>query len=358
MPAAIKLARPKRRPPAKAQLTPYEAQQIQAIAAWKSKPPNGFAELYKRFSLAGAQIVKKVIPDRLVAVTIEKCYDVAERLARRDNSSREAGVKNLTELRKKPLEVCDHLAAQVSDGSQILATAEGAVTGVGGLFTTFIDVPALFIVALRTILKIGHCYGYPLDTPRDRNFVLGVLIAALSGTLETRRRRLETLHEIEDLLIEETQEEIVGEEILSVLFQLEVFADIPGIGAISGALLNLAFIRRVDRTAQHVFQERWLRDNGKVHRIEPAVVDARHVAAGWTGAFARAAHSGCYCLGFGATLPVYLAASLLPALDNPLTRGLRDGADAAEADADHLLAWARDQAPAAPRRARRAAALA
>ena len=71
-------------------------------------------------------------------------------------------------------------------------------------------------------------------------------------------KRLDELHDLEDLLITETQEEIVSEELLSVLFQLEVFGGIPAIGAISGAALNLAFMRRVNNTVRRVFQERWL----------------------------------------------------------------------------------------------------
>jgi hypothetical protein len=113
------------------------------------------------------------------------------------------------------------------------------------------------------------------------------------------------------LLIEETQEEILTEELLSFFFQLEIFADIPGVGTISGALLNLAFMRRVDLTAQRVFQERWLRHNGKVHAITPAAIHERHLAPGWAGALGRAAYSGTYGLAFGVTLPVWLVAALV-----------------------------------------------
>ena len=82
-----------------------------------------------------------------------------------------------------------------------------------------------------------------------------------------------------NLIIEETQEEILGDELLSFLFQLEIFEEVPGVGAISGALLNLAFIRRIDVTARRVFQERWLQDDGKVVEIAPAVVHERYVFA-------------------------------------------------------------------------------
>ena len=120
-------------------------------------------------------------------------------------------------------------------GADVWATVEGAATGAGGVLTTVIDIPLLFILSLRTILRIGHCYGYTLDHPHDQKFVLGVLIAATSGSLATRRKRLDQLREIEHLLVEETQEEILADELLSLLFQLEIFEEVPGVGLISGA---------------------------------------------------------------------------------------------------------------------------
>ena len=78
------------------------------------------------------------------------------------------------------------------------------------------------------------------------------------------------LREIEDLLLEETQEQVVVEETASLLTQIEVFEDIPLFGAVTGGLLNLSVAHRADVTARHLFQERWLRDQGKVDEIEPS----------------------------------------------------------------------------------------
>ncbi len=314
---------------ARTELTAYESEQVQQIAAWKSKPTNPVSEMWKRMILPGARVVEKLIPDRLVQAAIEKSYDVAEMLAGQEGIRHRAGIKDLQELRDKPLEECDRLAKEVGLAAQTLAVVEGAATGAGGVLTTLVDVPLLFVLSLRTILKIGHCYGYPLDQHKGRHFVLGVLLTALSGSIETRRHRLSRLRELEELLIVETQEEIVTEELLSFLFQLEIFEEVPGVGAISGALLNLAFMHRVDTTAQRVFQEHWLRDNGKVDVIEPAPSTARHLATGWGGAVGRVAYSGFYCLGFGVALPVCAVATLFRPMDNAVTRGFRDGAIAA-----------------------------
>jgi hypothetical protein len=308
---------------AKSTLSSYEAGIVQEIAAWKSLPPNPFSELFDMIAMPVADLIEKVIPDNLVRAAIAKSYELSEVLAGQEDIKRQAGVRELSELLKKPLEGCDRLAFQVSAAAQAWATVEGAATGAGGVLTTLIDVPLMFVLALRTILKIGHCYGYALDRAADRQFVLGILIAASSSSLQVKRKRLEELKQIEEMLLEETQEEILAEEALSLLFQLEIFEEVPGVGMISGALLNLFFIRRVDRTARHVFQERWLAENGKVDVIEPATVHARHVAGGLGGAFGRMTYSGLYSLSYGAALPVHFVVSLFRSIDKPMTRGTR-----------------------------------
>jgi hypothetical protein len=321
-------------------LTPYEREQVRAIAAFKSAPPNPFAEMFKRVTLPAARAVERLIPDALVQQAIERAYDASQRLAGRRDIARRAGVDDIAELRGKPLEECDRLAGGVDVVARGIAVAEGVATGAGGPLTTLIDVPLLFVLAIRTILRIGHCYGYALDGERDRKYVLGLLLAATSNSLEVRRARLARLRDIEHWLLEETQQEILAEEAASFLFQLEVFEEVPGVGAASGAALNLTFLRRINLTARRVFQERWLRDAGKVAHIEPAEAPVRALAAGWTGTMTRAVYRGAYYVGFGATLPAWLVARWLRPMDNALTRGARDGASAAIGRVDRVLARA------------------
>ena len=296
MAAQIKAARAKsRRTPATVRLTAYESDQVAQIAAWKSQPPNPVGEILDRISLPCAKLVQKVIPDSAVRVAIEQSFELAVLLAGKEEIKRRGGVDDLSDLQKKQLEECDRLALQTGVFSQVFSTVQGAVTGAGGALTTLIDIPLLFILSLWTILKIGHCYGYPLDQRRDRHFIVGLLITAISETSELRKQRLDDLHKLEDLLIEETQQEILAEEIMSIVFQLEIFGEIPGIGAISGRCLNLLFMRRVENTARRVFQERWLKDTGKIRSITPAPTHAQ--PGDWMGRCDRAVGSCRMLLG-------------------------------------------------------------
>jgi hypothetical protein len=144
---------------ARSGLTAYEDEQVEQIAAWKSQPPNPFAEMFKMITLPGARVVEKVIPEQVVREAIERAYDVSQLLAGQDDVKRQAGILDLGEMRSKPLEDCDRLANRVGTGVESLSLAEGAVTGAGGPLTTLLDIPLLFVLSLRTILKIGHYLG-------------------------------------------------------------------------------------------------------------------------------------------------------------------------------------------------------
>ena len=332
----------------KALLTAYEKQQVEQIAAWKSRPPDPFTELWSALTLPVTRILARVVPRRLVETMVEKADDVAALLAGQEDIKRQAGVQEISKLLDRPLQDCDRLARQTGFAAQALATIEGAATGAGGVWTTVLDIPLLMVLSLRTIRKIGHCYGYPLNDTQGRMRVLGTLLAGMSGSVKVRYERLQRLRELEDLVVKQTAEDVLTQEALSLLFQLEVFEEVPGIDIVSGAVINLLFMTRVEVTARRVFQERWLRDNGKVQHIEPAEVPAHVLAGGLSGALVRAGYAGCYCLGYGVALPSALLSTVFAPMNNALTRGIRDGAASADQRAEQVVSEM--QAQTRPRR--------
>jgi hypothetical protein len=319
-------------------LTEYESRQVEKIAAWKAEYPNPFGEIFRRAAQPIAKVVEAVVPDQFALAAINAAYKASELSATRSDIMLQAGVSDLSELKHKPMEVCDALSRRVGTLAQGTAVVEGALTGAGGVWTTLLDVPLLFTLCIRTIIKTGHCYGYELDRPTDKAWVLGALAVALSSTKERRTELMARLREIEHLLLEETQEQVVVEETASLLTQIEVFEDVPVFGAATGALLNLSTAHRADVTARHLFQERWLRDQGKVDEIEPDPGALRVPALdGWSGAFARIGYTSIYGASFGASFPVYLLGAIFAPVTGSIRDGVRDGARAAVRGADGLL---------------------
>ena len=324
-----------RKSPRLKKLTEYETCQVEKIAVWKSASPNPFGELFRRGSQPIAKVVEIIIPDRLALLSIEATYKLSLIAATKGDIWLEAGVADISKLRHEPLEVCDRLSRRVGTFAQTVATIEGALTGAGGVWTTVLDIPLLFGLCLRTIIKIGYCYGYPLDQPTDKAWVLGAFAVVLSGTKQKRIELMARLREIEDLMLEETQEQLVVEEAAALLTQIEVFQDIPIFGAATGAALNFSVAHKTDVTARHLFQERWLRDNGKVDAILPAPDDTRVPSRpGWSGAFARAGYTMVHGLSFGATFPVCLVTTILGSVARPVASKLREGGPATNTRTD------------------------
>ena len=322
----------------KPKLTEYEAGQVEKIAAWKAEYPNPFGELFRRAAQPIAKVVEAVFPDQLALAAINAAYKASELTATQSDIEIQAGVGDISELRHKPMEVCDALSRRVGTVAQGIAIVEGALTGAGGVWTTLLDVPLLFTLCLRTIIKTGHCYGYALDRPTDKAWVLGALAVALSSTKERRTELMARLREIEHLLLEQTQEQVVVEETASLLTQIEVFGDIPLFGAVTGGLLNLSVAHRADVTARHLFQERWLRDQGKVDEIEPSAEASKLPSlTGWSGVFSRIGYSTVYGASFGAAFPVYLVGAVFAPVTDSIRSGFRDGARAAIEGVDGLL---------------------
>lgn len=307
-------------------LTDYERRQVEKIAAWKAADPNPLGELFHRIALPIARVVEFVVPDAAATAAIRAAYRASKASETRADLCAQAGVRNIEELRGGRLEECDRLSRRVGTMAQGVATVEGALTGAGGVWTTLLDVPLLLTLCLRTIIKNGQCYGYPLDRPSDEAWVLGAFALALSSTRERREELRTRLREIEDLMLEETQENVVVEEIAALLAQIEVFEDIPLFGALTGGLLNLSVAHRADVTARHLFQERWLRDNGKVREIEPAEApDAGRSPGGLAGTLTRAGRSTIYGASFGLMFPVFVLGAAARPITSPIVRGTSAG---------------------------------
>src|ERR1700729_3324142 len=103
-------------------LTDHEAGQVRQIAAWKSEPPNPLSELWKIITQPGAKVLGMVIPNGLARAAIEKADDVADFMAGQEDIKRRFGVRDLDELRDRPMEECDRMAREVGLAAQALAT--------------------------------------------------------------------------------------------------------------------------------------------------------------------------------------------------------------------------------------------
>jgi hypothetical protein len=251
-------------------LTDYEAAVVQAIATWKNEPLSLYTRMANRATRPLANLFSRFVPRAVGVQGVSAAYAASNWLVGPEEVLKRAGLPTLDELRAQPLEFCDKLAGQVDRNSQTFAAVDGAVTGAGGFLLAAADVAALTMIVLRAIRRTGQCYGYVLDQPQDRPYVLGILMVACTRSPTERLELLGKLSNIEKWLVNGTVEAVLIEGLSKQLLKLASVEAIPVIGALMGSTANLVFCRHVTRSARCVFQERWLIERGRYPASDPS----------------------------------------------------------------------------------------
>ena len=275
----------------------------------------------------------------------------------RDKVASALGIDRVSDLFAGPLERCDALVKKTEDISREIITTESLLSNVGGVVTELLSLPAEIMLALRTVHRLGACYGYELDDPGDETLVLAIIGMSLLDQPEERLRARRLIRELEEgscprededrlATIADTKlEDEVGDglvkEIGATLVEEKLGEGIPLLGAAVGVVLDNAFLSGVEEAARFTFQERWLRDHGKLDEIAPAPA-AEDPSESLGARLSQAVYSTSYAVGFGVAFPAALlargGATVLP---ESACDGLADGARSASDDADRLIAGVR-----------------
>ena len=267
-------------------LSDYEKKQIQNILAWRSEEPSVFAKtsgfLFKPLEF----VMENVIPMSLVKSVLDGANFAAGFLADEGDIFRDGKVSKIEELQTKNLKLSDELANSVHNWAIGIAAAEGAATGATGAVGIAVDVPALLTLSLRTIHKIGLCYGYKADTLEEKNFVLRILSVVGSNNPQEKTTALIGLklaqgiiknnawkklpEKVGKAIVERNMPEFLKLFIMELSNQLvknltkrKTMQAIPIVGGFIGGAMNADFVRDVGWAATRIYQKRWLEDNGK-----------------------------------------------------------------------------------------------
>ena len=265
-------------------ITQYEKEQIDAIERWKQEEPGVMSQAFGFVIEPLAWLVNKVVPKRAVRGALNFSNVMAQWLTDSNDVMRDGAVSSIGELRSKSLQLSDKLADEVHNWAIGLAVIEGAGTGMFGLPGVAADIPALITLALRTIHKIGICYGYECSTDLDKKLVLAILAASSANTLGERASALAALRSVELTLAKVTwkklaekaaENQLSKEAALLTIKNLETqlgvnitkrkaLVSIPFIGAAVGGSVNGWYVKEIGGSARRAFQERWLLENGKI----------------------------------------------------------------------------------------------
>lgn len=235
-------------------MTHYEQQAYLELEEWKLK-------IRKRPSLLNNAAktlqdrINRWIPERVhstITITIEKMIKAVlfgakytTREPRKDSSLqlREAFVKERIDFYRKT------------------ASAEGAVTGAGGILLGLADFPMLIGIKIKLLFDIAALYGCDVMNYKERLYILHVFQLAFSS----QRARINSLKKIEDW---ENYQRMLPEDVDKFdwrTFQQEYrdYIDlakmaqlIPIIGAAVGAIVNYKLISKLGETAINCYRMR------------------------------------------------------------------------------------------------------
>jgi hypothetical protein len=265
-------------------LSEYERKQLDQITKWKAEEPGVISQAFGLVMEPMAWLIRKVVPQSAIKAVLDFANSSAEWLADTNDIKRDGDVQKISDLQTKDLRLSDKLADEVHNWAIGIAVAEGAAAGAGGIFTAPIDIPAILTIALRTIHKIGLCYGYECQDKVDKDFVLAIMAASGANSMEEKVAALSVLKSLEVMLIKQTWKSMaekaaqqqMGKEaaiigLRNLAKQLGVnitkrraLASIPAIGALIGGSVNGWYIKEVGWAARRAFQERWLIENDKL----------------------------------------------------------------------------------------------
>ncbi len=267
-------------------LTKYERQQIKQIEDWKAEEPSIISKSLGITLSLPIRLINKIIPEATIRGALDISSTTAKWLTDTQDIIRAGKVEKLEDLKSKDLELSDKLADNVHNWAIGVAATEGGVTGALGLPGIAADIPAIIIFALRTIHKIGACYGFEAKTKQDEEFILSIMAASGSNDIKEKAAALATLKSLQVTIAKETWKKMAQKAvqdrmskeaaIISVktlakqlgvnLTKRKALQAIPAIGALVGASANWWYINEVAWTARRAFQERWLIENGKISK--------------------------------------------------------------------------------------------
>lgn len=92
-------------------------------------------------------------------------------------------INTVLDIADLPLELMDKVSQGVVEKRKKFATIQGASTGVGGIFTLAIDIPALLAVSLKTLQEIAIIHGYDPNEKSERVFIIKVLQFSMSDVV-------------------------------------------------------------------------------------------------------------------------------------------------------------------------------
>ncbi|OME80144.1 hypothetical protein BK120_20125 [Paenibacillus sp. FSL A5-0031] len=167
----------------------------------------------------------------------------------------------INDVADMPLSILNLTAEQLASSRSKMATLQGATTGIGGIFTLAIDIPAILGLSLKIIQEIAICYGFDPKSKEERVFAVKVMQFA-SSDIVGKKAILDELGAYEEVnRSNQMLSQLQGwSEVVAVYRDnfgwKKLFQMIPVAGMLFGAFINRGMLNDVAEAATMLYRKR------------------------------------------------------------------------------------------------------
>lgn len=180
-------------------------------------------------------------------------------------------IRQLADLENVSVAEMQKASVGLGEQRKKIATIQGASSGIGGIFTLAIDIPAVLAISLKTLQDIAIIHGYDPKDKRERLFI----IKCLQFTSADIVGKQAILNELSDFGNERKSREVISQiqgwrEVTMAYTESfgwkKLLQMVPIAGIIFGAFANRSMISDLAETGTMLYQKRKI-----VERLEHGV---------------------------------------------------------------------------------------
>lgn len=231
-------------------------------------------------------VFRKIIPAGAIEGALHGGMWLAELWADKDGVLRDLQAESFDDLADYDLDRLDRAADNVHNWAIAYGSGVGLANGAAGFIAIPLGVPGLINIAMRTVRKIGLCYGYDNLTEEEKLFIFNVMVLAGASGPAEKAASLLALRELQVMIVTQTFKSMAakaagdslgkfsaegfviavrefGKRIGIQMTRNRLLMAVPIVGGGVGLLVDGNYIRNIGWAARRAYQERWLRDRGR-----------------------------------------------------------------------------------------------
>lgn len=262
-----------------------EQKVLKEIQDWIYQPPN---LLSKAMILAGkpAELAYRLVPARVKEALGSTIYGVLGTL--RDTSKTTVQPQILLDkisarlgqdvgthhdqIFQAHISKLDPLANECMNFNKGTAAVEGGAAGAVGLPGLIADIPALYLLAFRTIQEVAICYGFSIEGPVEHAYMMKILDVGHYLENEQKRVGMEQLQSLEEMIssgapLKDLERvsvakglQALARELSVALARRKMAQTVAIVGSVVGASVNYALVNDVGLTAFYAYRYRFLHE--------------------------------------------------------------------------------------------------